>query len=188
MIVPAEVQRGQRREQERDRQHDPEVEQVDEAVERVAGAVLAVAGVGGDGDHVVPPAGRGSLMTAARYWRSDRSWLYMRSRESDSPNATAPISRPTTVTLNATRRSWLSCGGVAGGQAGQRRRERDQRAHQPERGPGADEHPRAGQAALGVEVEVGERLVELMVAPVGSGVLDDEGERRRHRRAARDRR
>ena len=45
-------------------------------------------------------------MTAATYWRSDRSWLYMRSRESDSPNATAPISRPTTVTLNATRRSW----------------------------------------------------------------------------------
>ena len=47
VIVPRQVQRGQRREQERDRQHDPEVEQVDEAVERVAGAILAVAGAWG---------------------------------------------------------------------------------------------------------------------------------------------
>jgi hypothetical protein len=41
----AKVQRGEGREQERNRQHDPEIEQVDEAVERIAGAVLSAAGV-----------------------------------------------------------------------------------------------------------------------------------------------
>ena len=45
-----------------------------------------------------------SLTIAATYSRSDRSWPYMRSRDSESPNATAPMSRPTTVTLKATRR------------------------------------------------------------------------------------
>ena len=39
-----EVDGLQRREQERDREHDAEVEEVDEAVERVAGAVAAHAG------------------------------------------------------------------------------------------------------------------------------------------------
>ena len=88
----------------------------------------------------------------------------MRSRDSDSPNATAPISSPTTVTLNATRRSWLSCAVLPFGEPGQRRRERDQRAHQPERRPGAHEQPRAREPPLRVEVEVGERLVELVLA------------------------
>ena len=98
----------------------------------------------------------------------------MRSRESESPYATAPIISPTTVTLKATRRFWLSAVGVAAGQSGERRGERDQRAHQPERRAGADEQSRAPEPALGVEVEVGERLVELMVASVRARVLDDE--------------
>ena len=111
-------------------------------------------------------------MTAAMYSRSDRSWPYIRSRDSDSPNAIAPIRRPTTVTLNAIRRSWLSwavlplASPVSAGESGM------QRPHQPERRPGAHEQAGARQAALRVEVEVRERLVELMLAPVGARVLD----------------
>ena len=59
----------------------------------------------------------------------------------------------------------MSCAVLPSARPGQRRRQRDQGPHQPERRPGADEHSRAGEAALGVEVEVGERLVELMLAP-----------------------
>ena len=118
--------------------------------------------------------GRGSLMTAARYWRSDRSWLYIRSRDSDSPNATAPISRPTTVTLKATRRSWLSsavlpaANPVSAGESG------ISVPISPSAGPARTSMRVRGEAALGIEVEVGERLVELVLAPGRARVLDDE--------------
>ncbi len=88
----------------------------------------------------------------------------MRSRESEIAKATAPISRPTTVTLNATRRFVAERGGVAVGQAGERRRQRDQGPHQTQRRAGAHEHAGPPETALGVEVEVGERLVDLVVA------------------------
>ena len=63
-------------------------------------------------------------------------------------------------------------------------RERDQGSHQPQGGAGANEHPGAAQPALGVEVKVGQGLVELVLAAGGAGVGDDEGERVGHRGAA----
>ena len=62
--------------------------------------------------------------------------------------------------------------GVAGGEPGERGRERDQCSHQPERGPGAYEQSRAREAALGIEVEVRERLVDLVLAPGLSGLFE----------------
>ena len=75
--------------------------------------------------------------------------------------------------------------GVAIGQAGERGRERDEGPHKAQRRAGAHQHPRSRQAPLGVEVEIGQRLVELMIAAVGARLLDDERQGPRHRRAAR---
>src|ERR1019366_6994564 len=103
------------RDQERHREHEPEVEHVDEAVERVAdvGVELPVASES-DAAHVAcsPTA------AATRWWggacgsreataRSSeaRSSVYTRVRTNVSVNAPVPTRIPTTVAANATCRS-----------------------------------------------------------------------------------
>src|SRR5262249_41180784 len=75
--VVREVERGQRGQQEADREHDAQVEQVDQAVERITGAVLVSSGARVDLDHGPTTSGclfcsvsGSAVSTAATYSRS----------------------------------------------------------------------------------------------------------------------
>ena len=142
----------------------PEVEQVDQAVERVAGAVFAAAGVGGDGDHASPPSSgivddRRDVLEVGQVL-AVQAVAGQRDPERDGADQQADDGHAERDPQVVAER-----GGVAVRPVRERRREGDQRAHQAERRAGANEHARAAETSLGVEVEVGQRLVELVSLP-----------------------
>src|ERR1700690_4277254 len=91
--------------EERDREDDADVEQVDQAVERVPSSVAyrAVSAESGAASHL-PASGSGGTARS----RAVRSSVYMRVRVSVSANATVPTSSPMVVAANAVRRSVAS--------------------------------------------------------------------------------
>jgi hypothetical protein len=88
--------------------------------------------------------------------------------------------------LNASRRLLLSSVTLPSGEAGERRGEGDQRAHEPECRACADEQPGALEPAQRGVVEVRERLGEPVLAALAARPRRHERERRRHRVAPRD--
>ena len=93
---------------------------------------------------------------------------------------------PTTVTLNATRRSWLSwavlplASPVSAGDSG------ISVPISPSAGPNADQDPGPPEPLLGGEVEIRECLVELVVRAWRRRATDDEVQSRGHLGAAGD--
>ena len=94
----------QARDQERDGQHDANVEQVDESFERVSGCVFDVSVTTQTGAAAHVPL---SVATAARS-SAVRSSVYIRVRVSVNANATVPTNSPIVVAANAVRRSVAS--------------------------------------------------------------------------------
>ena len=102
------------------------------------------------------------------------------------PNAIAPISRPMTVTLNATRRLLGELLDVARGEAGEGGGERDQRPHEPERGTGAHEDARALEPPQRDEVVLDESLGHHALGVRLAPVVDEPRQRPAHGGAPRD--
>ena len=156
---------GEAGDQEGDGEDDADVEEVDEAVERVAGVVVdAAVAAEADPAHARAPAGAaigvaaGAVASPPAPARS-RSSVYMRVRASVRAKATVPTSRPTTVAPKASRRFSASDGDVAVAERGEPGRERDQRAHQPDRRAGADEQAGAVEAPLDRQLVAGQRAL-----------------------------
>src|SRR5206468_4068899 len=91
--------------QERDGEDDAEVEHVDQAVERISGAIGVRLGATADDGHRAGSRATWLTVSSLAVTNStiERSCAYMRSRTSEMPKASIPISSPTTVTLKATR-------------------------------------------------------------------------------------
>ena len=111
------------------------------------------------------------------YSRSEKSWPYSRSRTSDSAEREHADQDAEHRDREREPQVLGQRVDVTAGEAVERRRQRDQGAHQAERGADADQQAGAREAALAGEVEVGELLGDAGVGAGLADLLDDDAER-----------
>ena len=115
--TPVEVERGERGEQERDGEHDAEVEEVDEPVERVAGAVVADAGARADAAaHALLAQRRGDELEVGEVVPVEPV-----AHERDRRSASRPIEQAEHGDAEGEPEVAAELGDVAFGEPGQRR-------------------------------------------------------------------